>query len=76
MLAECAFAQLQQAMSRGRSDGPELEEFLTRIGHHRQWADLALWMADAEVEQVAQERRRARLAATRAGSWTDPILGK
>jgi hypothetical protein len=56
MVAEAAFAQLEQAVSKGRFDGPELEEFLAGIGNHRQWADLALWMADAEVEQFAQER--------------------
>lgn len=58
MVAEAAFAQLQQAMSTGRFEGPELDEFLTRIGTHRQWAHLALSMADAEVEQSAQDRQR------------------
>lgn len=57
MVAEVAFAQLQQAMSRGRFDGPELDEFVTRIGTHHQWAHLALSMADAEVERFAQDRQ-------------------
>ncbi|MBO0703713.1 MAG: hypothetical protein J2P39_00210 [Candidatus Dormibacteraeota bacterium] len=57
-VAEAASVQLQQAISRGRSDGPELEEFLTRLGTHRQWADLALWMAGAEVELGAQDLQR------------------
>lgn len=58
LVAEATFAQLQQAMSRGRFDGPELEEFLTRIGNHRRWADLALSMAGAEVEQCAHDSQR------------------
>lgn len=57
-VAETAFAELQQAVSSGRLDVPELDEFLTRIGTHRQWADLALRMADSEVERSAQNRRQ------------------
>lgn len=57
-VAETAFAELHQAVSSGRLDGPELDEFLTRIGTHRQWADLALRMADSEVERCAQDRRQ------------------
>lgn len=59
LIAEAASAQLQQAMSRGRFDGPELEEFLTRMGDHRRWADLALSMAGAEVEQFAHDAERS-----------------
>ena len=58
MVAEVAFAQLQQAMSTGRFDGPERDEFMTRVGTHRQWAHLALSMADAEVERFAQDRQQ------------------
>lgn len=57
-VAEAASSQLQQAVSRGRFDGPEFDEFRTRIGTHRQWAHLALWMADAEVQQFALDRQR------------------
>jgi hypothetical protein len=58
MMAEVAFGQFQQAVSRGRFDGPERDEFMTRIGTHHQWAHLALWMADAEVERFAEDLQR------------------
>jgi hypothetical protein len=63
LLAQAAFAELNQARARGQFSGPEHSEFRRRASDFLAWAKLALRIADAEVGQRAWEltqRRRSK----------------